>query len=82
MPARTVIDDLIEAGWDVLNSDFDRLAFHRWREKAWECVSKLLGPEHAYARFLAEHADGVEERNMLAAAGVLIAVREKIRNVV
>ncbi|MEW6112016.1 MAG: hypothetical protein AB1664_07790 [Thermodesulfobacteriota bacterium] len=82
MPARTVIDDLIEAGWDVLNSDFDRHAFLRWREKASECVSQLLGPEHAYAQILAEYADGMEKRSMLAAAGVLIAVREKIRNVV
>ncbi|MBM4328168.1 MAG: hypothetical protein FJ118_13515 [Deltaproteobacteria bacterium] len=82
MPMRPMIDELIEAGWDVLNSDFDRHTFLLWREKVSECVSQLLGPEHAYAQFLAEHADGAEERSVLAAAGLLIAVREKIRNLV
>ena len=28
------IDDLIEAGWGVVDSEFDPIAFHHWRRSA------------------------------------------------
>lgn len=37
------IDDLIEAGWGVLDSDFDPVAFQRWRRRAFDCLTPWLG---------------------------------------
>ncbi len=42
------IDDLIEAGWGVLHSDFDPVAFQRWRRKAVDCITAVVGPDHVY----------------------------------
>jgi len=44
------IDDLIEAGWDVLDSDFDPVAFQRWRRSAFDCLTAMVGPDHVYTR--------------------------------
>ncbi len=41
------IDDLIQAGWDVLDSNFDMRALVEWKRKAHACLSALLGPDHA-----------------------------------
>jgi hypothetical protein len=32
------IDNLIAAGWYVLDSDFDPVAWQQWREQAFLCV--------------------------------------------
>ncbi len=40
------IDDLIEAGWEVLTSDFDEKAFLNWRKRAVDCLTDLVGSEH------------------------------------
>jgi len=37
------IDDLIEAGWWVLESDFDPVAFERWRRSAFDCLTPCFG---------------------------------------
>jgi hypothetical protein len=47
------IDDLIDAGWRVLDSDFDPTAFHRWRLSAFDCLKDMLGSDHYYARHFA-----------------------------
>ena len=44
------IDDLIEAGWNVLDSDFDPVAFLRWRRSAFDYLTAMVGPDHVYTR--------------------------------
>ncbi len=39
------LDNLIEAGWKVLESGFDIAAFQEWRQLALACVRDLSGPE-------------------------------------
>ncbi len=39
------LDKLIEAGWNVLKTDYDPIALREWREQACECMSDLLGPD-------------------------------------
>lgn len=36
---------LVEAGWHVIESDFDAAAFLTWRAAAVKCLSELMGPE-------------------------------------
>jgi hypothetical protein len=69
------IDDLIEAGWCMLESDFDAPTFLRWRIAALDCLSELLGPNHTYTlhfRTLVEQNDGLD---CLAGGGILTADR-------
>jgi hypothetical protein len=44
MSIEAKIDDLIEAGWGVLNSAFDPVAFQQWRRMAFLCLTEMLGP--------------------------------------
>ena len=64
MATEESIDDLIEAGWCVLDSDFDPIAFHRWRRSAFHCLTDMLGPDHYYTRHfgnLLRQGEKVEE---------------------
>ncbi len=45
------IDELIKAGWKVLESDFDTAAFQQWRLKAFECVDAMFGSDHDYTKY-------------------------------
>jgi hypothetical protein len=72
------IDNLIEAGWNVLDSDFDRSAFADWRRKALDCVAALLGPSHAYTGYFRDFVDEAETKSLLAGEGILVAAKEQI----
>jgi hypothetical protein len=50
MSVEQQIDDLIEAGWFMLESDFDPVAFQNWRRKAVDCLTVVVGPDHGYIR--------------------------------
>jgi hypothetical protein len=65
------IDNLIEAGWGVLDSDFDLVAFQRWRCRALDCLTALVGPDHVYTRQFGK-------RDLLVAGGILSAAKEQM----
>jgi hypothetical protein len=44
-------DDMIEAGRNVIDTDFDPVAFQQWRAHAIICLSSLMDDEHAYAKY-------------------------------
>lgn len=71
-----VIDDLIEAGWHVLESNFDETALQNWRDRALICLTKLLGQEHTYTQQFSDWVTQREEVNLMAAGGVLVAAKE------
>ncbi len=70
------IDDLIEAGWGVLDSDFDLIAFQRWRRKAFDCLTAVVGPDHVYTRYFANFVRQDGKTDLLAAAGILSAAQK------
>ncbi len=72
------IDDLIEAGWSVLNSDFDDTAFANWCRKALDCVLALAGPLHPYTLYFRDFVEEAETKSLLAGQGILIAAKEQI----
>lgn len=49
------IDQLIQTGWRVLDSDFDETEFRRWREQAFECLTALLGADHDDTRYFRDN---------------------------
>jgi hypothetical protein len=72
------IDNLIEAGWYVLDSDFDRTAFADWRKQALNCVTALLGPSHTYTCYFRDFVDEAETKSLLTGEGILVAAKEQI----
>jgi hypothetical protein len=44
------IDDLIDAGTKLLESDFSEADFQEWRRKARMCLITMLGPDHSHVR--------------------------------
>lgn len=71
-----LIDDLIEAGWCVLDTYFSEAAFQNWRERALVCLTDLLGPEHVYVQQFNDCLRQSEKLNLMAGAGVLVAAKE------
>ena len=63
------IDHLIEAGWGVLDSDFDLIAFHHWRRSAFDCLTALFGPDHVYTRHFAKLVRQGGKTDLLIALG-------------
>jgi hypothetical protein len=72
------IDDLIEAGWGVLDPDFDLIAFHHWRRRAFHCLSDMLGPDHVYTRHFEIVVRQGGKTDLLAASGILSAAQEQM----
>lgn len=72
------IDHLIEAGWQVLLSDFDEAAFALWRKEALKCVTALMGPNHTYTKYFQDFVHGDDRRNLLSGEGILTAVKEQV----
>lgn len=73
-----LIDDLIEAGWYVLDTNFDEAAFRNWRERALYCLAGLLGRDHHYTESFRSWVQGHEKNNVLAGGGILAAAKEEI----
>jgi hypothetical protein len=61
MSAEHQIDELIHTGWRVLASDFSETEFRRWRRQAVQCLTALLGADHADTRYF---RDGLGTENM------------------
>jgi hypothetical protein len=72
------IDDLIEAGWRVLDSDFDPVAFLRWRRSAFDCLTAMVGPDHVYTRHFENFVRQGGKTDLIAAGGILSAAKEQM----
>ena len=72
------IDDLIKAGWGVVDSDFDPVAFQRWRRSAFDCLSAMFGPDHVYTKHFEKLVRQGGKTDLLAAGGILSAAQEQM----
>lgn len=81
MAFEQMIDDLIKAGWYVLESDFDSKALSNWRKEAFECVTALMGPDHTYTQYFKDFVRGRAKASVLAGEGILNAVKEHVGKV-
>ncbi len=71
------IDELIKAGWAVVDSDYDPVAFQHWKLKAYECLNAMFGSDHAYTKHFEHFVKQGDRANILAAGGVLVAAKEQ-----
>lgn len=69
-------EEMIKAGWDVVERDFDEIALVTWRKRACEFLTEMLGPEHPYTLNLADKASKAGEMRFLSGLGVLCAAKE------
>jgi hypothetical protein len=67
------IDALIEAGWRVLESDYNEAAFLHWRTRAYECLKALVGPSHIYTEHFKTSMAEPELTTVLCGVGLLAA---------
>ena len=76
MQIESQFDELIKAGWGVIDSDFDPVAFQHWRLKAFECLNAMFGSDHAYTKYFEHFVRQGDRANVLAAGGVLSAAKQ------
>jgi hypothetical protein len=72
------IDDLIEAGWHVLDTDFDAVALRHWKTQAFACLTALLGPDHQYTVSFENYVKDEDKKAILTGGGILSAAKEKL----
>ncbi len=71
------IDELVRAGWGVVDSGFNPLAFQDWRLKAFECINAMVGPNHLYTKYFERFTAEGDRKNALTAGGVVVTVSEE-----
>ena len=74
------IDDLIEAGWHVLEGGLDESAFQNWRREAFKCLAAMLGPKHAYTLYFEKYVRHYPRAGLLTGGGILSAAKEEMVN--
>ncbi len=68
------LDDLIEAGWHVIDTEFDAGAFYYWKKKALDFLTDFVGPDHESTRSFkncieqTKGFDPLDHRSILTAA--------------
>ena len=71
------IDELVKAGWRVVESDFDPLAFQNWRLQAFKCLNAMFGSDHFYTKYFEQFVQQGDRVNVLAAGGVLATAKQQ-----
>jgi hypothetical protein len=72
------LNDLINAGWSILENGFDPQAFLAWKQMSFVCLVGLLGPVHFYTQNFKRFATEGDPKGLLAAEGILNAAREEM----
>ena len=78
MDAVKRLEELIEAGWDVIETDFQEDAFQQWREKAYKYIVSTVGEDHPYAGYFRQYVRKSKPTDVLAGGGILIATKEDV----
>lgn len=69
---------LVQAGYQVVETDFDEMAFKEWRQKAVNCIAALLGSEHPYARSFSEHVRRCDLNSLFLGRGLVDATKRYV----
>ncbi len=67
------LDDLIEAGWHVVDTEFDAEALYYWKKKALDFLTDFVGPDHAYTRSFKDCIQQTEQFDPLDGSDILTA---------
>ncbi len=72
------LDRLIESAWRIINEDLETNVFPPWRENCVDCISRLMGSDHYYTKCFKDLVQHADRLSVLAAGGILNAVKEEI----
>ena len=75
MHAEKEFENLIEAGWSVLRSDFAESAFLQWRQRVQEYLIASLGKDHPYSECFRDWVQPSGRCELLVGVGLLDAAR-------
>lgn len=78
LPRDEAFASLIEAGYQVVDSDFDEITFKKWRQKAIACISSLLGAEHPYTRSFSEYVRNCDLNSLFLGRGLVDATKREV----
>ncbi len=73
-----MIDNLIESGWEVLQSEFEPRAFTNWKMRAFQWLYAVMGPDHPYTEYFNTFVTRPQYTDLLAGQRILNAVREQM----
>lgn len=69
------IDEVIVAGWRVLENGFNENAFQDWRLRAQDCFVALCGESHPYMDYFRTGVQQARTSSVLTGVGLLVAVQ-------
>ena len=75
------LDDLIEAGWHVIDTEFDAGAFYYWKRKALAFLTDFVGPDHESTRSFRNCIEQTEGFDPLDRSGILTASSNDTRTI-
>ncbi|MFA6223115.1 MAG: hypothetical protein WC647_12450 [Desulfomonilaceae bacterium] len=78
LPHDEAFASLIEAGYQVVDSDFDEITFKKWRQQAIACISSLLGAEHPYTRSFSEYVRNCDLDSLFLGRGLVDATKRDV----
>ena len=78
MSAEQKFEEIIKAGWDVVARDFHEIAILKWRKRACEFLTEILGSDHPYTLNLGDKASKAGAMRVLSGLGVLCAAKESM----
>jgi hypothetical protein len=69
------LDDLIEAGWHVVDTEFDAEALYYWKKKALDFLTDFVGPDHACTQSFRDTIQHTEQFEPLDGIDIFAAAR-------
>ena len=69
---------LIKAAHQVIDTNFDEIAFKKWRHKAIHYIAVLLGAEHPYARSFSEHVQRRDLSSLFLGRGLVYTTKPDV----
>jgi hypothetical protein len=75
------LDDLIEAGWHVVDTEFDAEALYYWKKKALDFLTDFVGPDHTCTQSFRDCIQQTEQFEPLDISDIL-AVAPKDASVI
>ena len=74
------VDELLAAGWEAADQEFDPGLFLQWKDLSIECLAALLGHEHVYCEQFRDLVGDEDKMSLLIGTGILAATVEYLAN--
>jgi hypothetical protein len=59
------LDALIEAGWHVIDTEYDKRALYFWKKKAYDFLENFVGPDHVSTQGFRNYILSLEDAGLI-----------------